>query len=63
MGIRLFIEESEPRDVWQLDEWDHAHNEENRDGRYPEFEPCGDGAQKWRKSRRWPSVLYVVTGA
>ena len=62
MKIRWFIDEPEPRDVWQLDEWDNAWKKENRDGGYMEFEPCGDGARKWRKLRRWPSILCVVTG-
>ena len=62
MEIWLFIDEPKPRDVWQLDECNHARNEENRDGGYTELKPCGDGAQKWRKSRHWPSVLDVVMG-
>ena len=60
MEIRLFIDEPKPRYVWKMDEWDHARNEENRDSGYTEFEPWGDGAQKWRESRRWPSFLCVV---
>ena len=60
--IWLFIDEPEPPDVWQMDESDHAHNIENRNGGYTDFEPCGDGARRWRKSRRLPSVLYLVTG-
>ena len=41
--IWLFTDEIKLRDMWQLDEYDHARNKQNRDGGYTEFEPCEDG--------------------